>query len=152
MVRQAVGQNNPVLLGKKLTTKYFAGPNYVEVTCLCCLARCLSNHWSGVDCGRLPFSAPGDIDLPLIYDIQTYASRCIRSNPSSLISICLQSVAHVVLRRRALKVDIDVGSSTTAASVVGLVAGAVKSLVIDMAIVLQARRRSNGHSIPAAYC
>ena len=32
MVRQAVGQNNPVLLGKKLTTKYFAGPNYMEVT------------------------------------------------------------------------------------------------------------------------
>ena len=31
MVRQAVGQNNPVLLGKKLTTKYFTGPNYVEV-------------------------------------------------------------------------------------------------------------------------
>jgi len=36
-------------------------------------------------------------------------------------------------------VDVDVGSSTTASSVVGLVAGAVKSLVIDMAIVLQAR-------------
>ena len=35
--------------------------------------------------------------------------------------------------------DVDVGSSTTASSVVGLVAGAVKSLVIDMAIVLQAR-------------
>ena len=31
MVRQAVGQNNPVLLGKKLTTKYFVGPNYMEV-------------------------------------------------------------------------------------------------------------------------
>ena len=37
------------------------------------------------------------------------------------------------------QVDVDVGSSTTASSVVGLVAGAVKSLVIDMAIVLQAR-------------
>jgi len=39
----------------------------------------------------------------------------------------------------APQVDVDVGSSTTASSVVGLVAGAVKSLVIDMAIVLQAR-------------
>ena len=38
MVRQAVGQNNPVLLGKKLTTKYFAGPNYMEVTRCDCLA------------------------------------------------------------------------------------------------------------------
>lgn len=66
MVRQAVGQNCPVLLGKKLTTKYFTGRNYVEV-------------------------------------------------------------------------DIDVGSSSTATSVVGLVAGAVRSLVIDMAVVLQVR-------------
>ena len=66
MIRQAVGQNNPVLLGNKLTTKYFTGPNYVEV-------------------------------------------------------------------------DIDVGSSATAASVVGMVAGAVRGLVIDMAVVLQAR-------------
>lgn len=31
IVKQAVGQNTPVLLGKKLTTKYFTGPNYVEV-------------------------------------------------------------------------------------------------------------------------
>ena len=31
----------------------------------------------------------------------------------------------------------DVGSSTSASSVVGLVAGAVKNLVIDMAVVLQ---------------
>ena len=68
MVRQAVGQNNPVLLGNKLITKYFVGPNYVEV-------------------------------------------------------------------------DIDVGSSSTAASVVGLVAGAVRGLVIDMAVVLQVRSR-----------
>lgn len=32
-MKQAVGQNTPVLLGKKLTTKYFRGPNYVEVRC-----------------------------------------------------------------------------------------------------------------------
>ena len=31
MVRQAVGQNTPVLLGRKLTTKYFRRPNYIEV-------------------------------------------------------------------------------------------------------------------------
>jgi hypothetical protein len=34
---------------------------------------------------------------------------------------------------------VDVGSSTSASSVVGLVAGAVKNLVIDMAVVLQVR-------------
>jgi Protein ENHANCED DISEASE RESISTANCE 2, C-terminal len=39
--------------------------------------------------------------------------------------------------REALQVDVDVGSSTSASSVVGLVAGAVKNLVIDMAVVLQ---------------
>jgi len=64
VVRQAVGQNTPVLLGRKLTTKYFVTDNYVEV-------------------------------------------------------------------------DIDVGSSSTASATVGLVQGAVKGLVIDMAIVLQ---------------
>lgn len=31
VVRQAVGQNTPVLLGRKLTTKYFVTDNYVEV-------------------------------------------------------------------------------------------------------------------------
>ena len=39
--------------------------------------------------------------------------------------------------RENLQVDVDVGSSTSASSVVGLVAGAVKNLVIDMAVVLQ---------------
>ncbi|KAL0033215.1 hypothetical protein WJX79_009992 [Trebouxia sp. C0005] len=66
VIRNAVG-STPVLLGKKLTTKYFRGPNYFEV-------------------------------------------------------------------------DIDVGSSKSAASVVGLVQGALKGLVIDMAITME------GHS------
>ena len=35
------------------------------------------------------------------------------------------------------EVDIDVGSSKSAASVVGLVQGALKGLVIDMAITLE---------------
>jgi Protein ENHANCED DISEASE RESISTANCE 2, C-terminal len=34
IVKQAVGQNTPVLLGKKLTTRYFTGANYVEVRTL----------------------------------------------------------------------------------------------------------------------
>ncbi len=38
------------------------------------------------------------------------------------------------------EVDIDVGSSKSAASVVGLVQGALKGLVIDMAITME------GHS------
>lgn len=64
MIRQAVGQNTPVLLGRKLTTKYFCTDNYIEV-------------------------------------------------------------------------DVDVGSSVTASRTVGLVQGAVKGLVIDMAVLLQ---------------
>lgn len=38
---------------------------------------------------------------------------------------------------RYFEVDIDVGSSKSAASVVGLVQGALKGLVIDMAITLE---------------
>jgi hypothetical protein len=63
VIKQSVG-NTPVLLGKKLTTKYFRGPSYFEV-------------------------------------------------------------------------DVDVGSSRAAASVVGLVSGATTSLCIDMAILLE---------------
>ncbi len=46
------------------------------------------------------------------------------------------------------EVDIDVGSSKSAASVVGLVQGALKGLVIDMAITME------GHSkvALAPYC
>ena len=41
---------------------------------------------------------------------------------------------------RYIEVDVDVGSSKTAANVVGLVQGALKSLVIDIAVLLE------GHS------
>ena len=36
-----------------------------------------------------------------------------------------------------MEVDLDVGSSSVAATVVGLVQGATKSLVVDMGIVLE---------------
>ena len=39
------------------------------------------------------------------------------------------------------EVDIDVGSSRSAASVVGLVQGALKGLVIDMAITMEGHTR-----------
>jgi len=38
-----------------------------------------------------------------------------------------------------MEVDIDVGSSSVAATVVNLVQGATKSLVVDMGIVLEGR-------------
>ena len=40
-----------------------------------------------------------------------------------------------------MEVDIDVGSSSVAATVVGLVQGATKSLVVDMGIVLEGHTR-----------
>jgi len=52
---------------------------------------------------------------------------------------------HVALRNpacrgpRYLEVDVDVGSSQTAARVVGLVQGALKSLVIDIAVLLEGK-------------
>ena len=66
----------------------------------------------------------------------TFIQNC-KSDPNPKLTL---TQTLIMLRELfMLQVDIDVGSSTTAASVVGLVAGAVKSLVIDMAIVLQAR-------------
>jgi Protein ENHANCED DISEASE RESISTANCE 2, C-terminal len=41
------------------------------------------------------------------------------------------------------EVDVDVGSSATAASVVGLVQGALRSLVIDMAVLLEVGARAH---------
>lgn len=48
----------------------------------------------------------------------------------------------------------DVGSSASASSVVGLVAGAVKNLVIDMAVVLQvrARRITDAFGLSIGHC
>lgn len=40
-----------------------------------------------------------------------------------------------------MEVDIDVGSSSVAATVVGLVQGATKNLVVDMGIVLEGHTR-----------
>ena len=40
---------------------------------------------------------------------------------------------------RYLEVDIDVGSSRSAQQVVGLVTGALKSLIIELAVVLEGR-------------
>ena len=42
---------------------------------------------------------------------------------------------------RYAEVDIDVGSSSVAAAVVGLVQGATRSLVVDMGIVLEGHAR-----------
>lgn len=44
---------------------------------------------------------------------------------------------------RYIEVDIDVGSSSAAYHVTGLVQGSLKSLVIDLAVVLEGRSRVN---------
>ena len=66
VVKRAVGQNTPVLLGNKVETRYFRGPGYLEV-------------------------------------------------------------------------DVDVGSSRSAAHVVGLVQGALRGLEISIAVLLEGR-------------
>lgn len=45
------------------------------------------------------------------------------------------------------EVDIDVGSSKSAASVVGLVQGALKGLVIDMAITMEGHTKVTNRSM-----
>ena len=54
---------------------------------------------------------------------------------------CSMTSSPVAARRgpRYLEVDLDVGSSRSAAHVVGLVSGALKGLVIDLAVVLEGR-------------
>jgi hypothetical protein len=48
-----------------------------------------------------------------------------------------------------IEVDVDVSSSRSAAHVVGLVQGALKSLVIDIAILLEGRSPVNPLSCPS---
>lgn len=50
---------------------------------------------------------------------------------------------HLLLCRgpRYLEVDVDVGSSQTAARVVGIVQGALKGLVIDIAVLLEGKTK-----------
>ncbi|KAK9864972.1 hypothetical protein WJX84_011314 [Apatococcus fuscideae] len=66
IMRQSVGQNTPVLLGRKITTKYFRGPRYLEI-------------------------------------------------------------------------DTDVGSSSTAHHVTGMVQGALKSVIVDIGVLMEGR-------------
>jgi Protein ENHANCED DISEASE RESISTANCE 2, C-terminal len=53
-----------------------------------------------------------------------------------------------------MEVDVDVGSSRSAAHVVGLVQGALKTLVIDIAVLLEGRCpvRLTDHALPSAVC
>ncbi len=53
-----------------------------------------------------------------------------------------------------IEVDVDVGSSRSAANVVGLVQGALKSLVIDLAVLLEGHCsvRLFRTALPAAAC
>ena len=44
-----------------------------------------------------------------------------------------------------LEVDVDVGSSQTAARVVGIVQGALKGLVIDIAVLLEGKTKVSPH-------
>jgi Protein ENHANCED DISEASE RESISTANCE 2, C-terminal len=120
IVKQAVGQNTPVLLGKKLTTKYFTGANYVEV-------RCASSCHLLLD-PRAPHGLVYDADISLLDISLLYSIFNSKDFTDQL---------HTSIWIAPRQVDVDVGSSSSASSVVGLVAGAVKNLVIDMAVVLQ---------------
>ena len=50
--------------------------------------------------------------------------------------------------RNYIEVDVDVGSSRSAANVVGLVQGALKSLVIDLAVLLEGHAPASVPSLP----
>ena len=56
-----------------------------------------------------------------------------------MVLMGLRAMHHRCRGPRYLEVDLDVGSSRSASHVVGLVNGALKSLTIDLAIVLEGR-------------
>ena len=53
--------------------------------------------------------------------------------------LIMSSYCEVCRGPRYIEVDIDIGSSSAAAHVTGLVQGSLKSLVIDLAVVLEGR-------------
>lgn len=99
----------PVLLGHKLKQFYHRCPRYSNP------ANCLHRL------GHLSF--------------------CCFLNVA-IFTVFLFLVVNWILKRctrRYIEVDINVGSSYTAASVVGLVSNATKSLCVDLAIVMEGR-------------
>lgn len=69
--------------------------------------------------------------MTLLYDANTHFVASFKT---------FSQLKHVCADDRGpnyFEVDIDVGSSKSAASVVGLVQGALKGLVIDMAITME---------------
>ena len=97
VVKSAVGQNTPVLLGRKVDTSYYVG------------------EWEGEEGEGRGVVATAGGDAP--------ATTTPTTTP----------------RRRYIEVDVDVGSSRTAARVVGMVQGALRSLDITIAVLLEGR-------------
>lgn len=63
---------------------------------------------------------------------QHYPTLCPAESRAQVAVVCCRGP-------RYLEVDVDVGSSRSAASVVGLVQGALKTLVIDIAVLLEGK-------------
>ena len=63
--------------------------------------------------------------------------------------------SHLTLSRcrgeNYIEVDVDVGSSRTAANVVGTVQGSLKSLVIDLAVLLEGHSTVRSHLATASW-
>ena len=96
--------------------------------------------------------AGGPIIVEISDKIEDLASKYILTascQPMWLLHAGLGKTVCAILHRGPsyFEVDIDVGSSKSAASVVGLVQGALKGLVIDMAITME------GHTkVMLLYC
>ena len=83
--------------------------------------------------------------LDIIYPCilwRPFSRRFYLTRPWRWRHACQQSASHRVCACRGpryIEVDIDVGSSTAAAQVTGLVMGSLKSLTIDLAVLLEGR-------------
>ena len=113
VIKQAVG-STPVLMGNKLTTQFHRCEVLQPAHYHHCTVQYLLDAALGTDARSL--------------------------QPSDDATEAGQYLSDVAYRGpRYLEVDLDVGSSRSAAHVVSLVSGALKSLVIDLGIVLEGR-------------
>lgn len=115
LIRMSVG-NKPVLLGTKLTQRYWSGPGYLEV-------RSRSDGWCWGVHGSLR-----------ICDALLKVDGLTDWAPSLLYT-----------HARVKQVGIDIGSSSVASSVLGLVRDYSKNIVVEIAVLVQVRKGASGN-------
>ena len=154
LVKQSVGET-PVLLGRKLTTKYFrwgASKSPQRRRCNLMALDCLLTLPELQSCKACSRVLGGCVQLHLAWPRPALEqARVIMPTSCTSCAVCSgKKVRHLRRGPNYMEVDIDVASSSVARHVVGLVSGASKSVVVDMGILLQVG--PTPHSLPDCGC